>query len=306
MTINFIVSASPWTNHYESEWMKPMISPAMEELSFTQQEEGVYIIANTVGNEEAEYFFWDYEDDWIFRTPYMSAYDYIDGEITTLEDPYERTRCWTGSRSKAPIFETSEKYQNQQIQKRILLIPNGSEKLTERYSIKVRQWAISRETYTFWETLIKNTEDIGSIFGPVPSLSGSNFRHSENPEKPVIGFLRFGAPATKRIYIDRSQVQSWFEDIVVDASCEIDYLDTVRFFQYKPVFGERRLLPVCQAFRGDMASEPSLTDFSPCPTYIHYPYDPPEFIGYFAIARECVDCTTRGKTTPPAYWEPQD
>ena len=55
----------------------------------------------------------------------------------------------------------------------------------------------------------KNTEDIGSFFGPLPSELKGNIHCLTNPEEPVIGFVTSSAATQKRIFIDASQVSNW-------------------------------------------------------------------------------------------------
>ncbi|MEJ7664694.1 MAG: DUF4249 family protein [Hymenobacter sp.] len=52
-----------------------------------------------------------------------------------------------------------------------------SSKLYYLYSILVRQYALTPEEFAYWDKLRKNTENLGTLFDPLPSqLSGNVHR----------------------------------------------------------------------------------------------------------------------------------
>jgi len=55
----------------------------------------------------------------------------------------------------------------------------------------------------------KNTEDIGSFFGPLPSELKGNVHCVTNPDEPVIGFVTSSSVTQKRIFINSSEVSNW-------------------------------------------------------------------------------------------------
>ncbi len=273
---------------YQSDWMKAIVSPEIEELGFIQRDEEVFITATTTGNDNAAYFFWEFEETWIYRPPFITTLKYHineeeKGEVIFRGNNERIDRCWSDKKSSGIVLEAAGKYQSHQIhQKRIHQILNGSEKLMERYSILVRQWAISQEAYTFWETLRKNTTDIGDIFGPVPSLIGSNFRRLDDPESPVIGFIHFGQSSTRRLYINRFEVHPWNVDIPDYYGCYLN-TDTIPITEIDTFFSSGGLVPVQPVYCVDCPSEGP--------------------VGYTATTQRCADCTLRGTNQAPDFWD---
>src|SRR5690606_11887431 len=108
------------------------------------------------------------------------------------------------------LIASSAKLQSDRIAEAPLLqIPTGSEKLGWRYSILVRQYALDKNAYEFYDLMKKNTESIGTIFDPQPSEIRGNFTCITNPEEPVIGHVTASTVTEKRIFINSTEVSDW-------------------------------------------------------------------------------------------------
>ena len=267
---------------YLSDWLTPIITPEISEISFEKKEGDVSIYVSTQGNERAQYFMWEYEETWIYQSPYRSSYKYDveQRDVVPLGPDDQLTfRCWNTDRSRQINISSSERYQNDYIyQKELLKIGSLSEKLGERYSILVTQRAVEREAFVFWEAIRKNSNDIGGIFSPLPSSLSGNMHNIDDPQKPVIGYITAGKSAQKRQYISRREVDPW--RIVIDDyhTCAVD---TIIPRDYEAVFVQSIYVPL----------SPYCTESGGC-------------IGYFASTRACADCSMRGGVLErPEFWE---
>lgn len=262
-----------------SDNVRPIISPDFD-VTFTKQDGNVQVYGNTSGNNEAEYFLWQYEETWVYRTPYTSFFNYDEESREMVAIPRDQLTniCYNFDQSRRIILEASSRFENNQIfQKELLTIDSLSEKLGIRYRIQARQYALDREAYVFWEGIRRNSDDIGTIFSPLPSAVGSNLRNVENSEIPVIGYISAGKSKEKVVYIDASEVVPWRTSIRDYYGCLID---TVAPPDYQEIFGELNYVPLyefCEDF--------------PCG-------------GFFASTAGCVDCTLRGGVLQkPDDWE---
>jgi hypothetical protein len=89
-------------------------------------------------------------------------------------------------------------------------IPTSSEKIVHRYSILVKQYALTRDAYNFWAALKKNTQQIGTIFDAQPSATTTNLHCTSDPSQTVLGYISASTITQKRIFIDATQVQNWY------------------------------------------------------------------------------------------------
>lgn len=190
----------------------------------------------------------------------------------------QNSLCFKTETSPDIILETSSRFQDQVVfQRTIVEIPVGDERIMERYSILVSQKGIASKDVQFWEILKKNTEDIGSIFSPLPSLIGGNIKGLDN-QTPVIGQVSLGVIRQKRIYVNRNDVAPWnyidpqFNDCVIAEN-------PVMIPEYTTVFGNGSIVPARELMVGTT------------------------IVGFFPSSRRCTDCTLYASPVRPEFWE---
>ncbi|MDR7129356.1 hypothetical protein J2X69_001693 [Algoriphagus sp. 4150] len=268
---------------YTSELMKPILTPDIIDVGFERNEKGAEIYVTTKGDENADDFLWTYEEMYAFRPKIPSSYKYDTetGEIV-IRKPDERTDlCYRGTVSSDLILETSSRFEDQFVfRQSIAQILQGDERLSVRYSILISQKALDTKASEFWEILRKNTDDLGSIFSPLPSNIGGNIKNDQNPEVPVVGYVSLGTVKQKRLYIDVREVAPWRAVVPDYNNCFIEP-DTIRPIDYGSTFASGNFVPVVAI----------------------YPEDFPIPIGYQGAVRRCTDCTLRGTNVKPIFWE---
>lgn len=268
---------------YLSDVIVPVENPDLA-LGYERRDGRVSIYASTTGNPDARYFMWEYEEDWEFTTPYFNFYTYNESINDVVGTPYPDIAhsCFLSNSSVGSILiGSSERLQDDRITRReIQRIDSLSEKLGERYSILVKQRAISADAFAFWEAIRKNSDDIGGIFSPLPSLIGSNFSNISDPTEPIVGHVSAGKTVQKRMFIDRRRdLGSWRVSIPEYRGCG---LDTVTRMYYRDYFVSANYVPVIPLCEGVA-----------CYAYLSTP-------------RFCADCRLRGNALPPEFWDEYD
>jgi hypothetical protein len=118
--------------------------------------------------------------------------------------------CWDSSHSTDILIASSAKLAQDVIYRApLLVIPLNAEKISVRYSIDVKQYALTADAYNYWETLQKSTEQGGTPFDQEPSQIKGNLHCITHPNEPAIGYVGAGSITRKRIFIDNSQVAPW-------------------------------------------------------------------------------------------------
>ncbi|PZX49180.1 DUF4249 domain-containing protein [Algoriphagus chordae] len=268
---------------YTSDLIKPILTPDIIEVGFEKNELGAEVYLTTKGDENADDFLWTYEETYAFRPKISSSYRYdeeLDDVVIRKED--ERTNlCYRGGVSPDLILETSSRFENQYVfRQSITQILQDEERLSVRYSILISQKALDKEASEFWEILRKNTNDLGSIFSPLPSNIRGNIRSDQDSSEPVIGHVSLGTVKQKRLFIDVREVIPWRAQEPDYFDCFIDQ-DTVLIDRYRQAFGTGSFVPVVSIV-------------------LEGAYDP---IGYRGALRRCTDCTLRGTNIKPDFWE---
>ena len=265
---------------YVSESLLPIVTPAILDAGFKRDEEGVEVFVSTQGTADADDFLWTFEEAWIYRPRIRSPYVYIpaEKEVRTRTAQEQNSLCFKSEVSPGILLETSSRFRDQVVfQKTITEIPKGDERIMERYSILISQKGISSEDVPFWEILKKNTEDIGSIFSPLPSLIGGNIKSLDDANSPVLGQVSLGVIRQQRVYINLEDVSPWnylnpeFNDCTIGE-------DAVLAKDYEATFGNGAVVP----------ARPLMVGTS--------------IVGYFPTSKRCTDCTLYASPLKPSFW----
>lgn len=266
---------------YASEELKPIVTPEIIDGGFRRDEEGVEVFVSTQGNADADDFLWTFEETWIYRPRIRTTYIY-DPQIRDVRrrsDAEQNSLCFKSEASPDIVLETSSRFQDQVVfQKTVTEIPQGDERIMERYSILISQKGIASKDVQFWEILKKNTEDLGSIFSPLPSLIGGNIKSLDTNQNPVIGQVSLGVIRQKRIYINLADVSPWnyvdpqFNDCFIGEN-------PVGISEYATVFVDGSTVPARELMVGT------------------------SIVGYFPSTRRCTDCTLYASPLRPDFWE---
>ena len=259
---------------YLSDYVKAINNPPLDSISWERTNEGVELYANTNDpTNVVKYFRWDYIETWEIHSLYFSNFIFVNGNLRPRIFPAEDISvCWKTSPSTQIFLANSTRLQSGIISKApIQFIPVNDEKLLIRYSIIAKQYALDKEAYNFFEILKKNTENIGSLFGPQPSELKGNIKCLTQPDEPVIGFVTASGVTEKRIFISNSEVFPWHQSV----DCELDTIPNNRNSILEAIGGGS--VPIDYLF--------------------------PPVNGYSFSTPFCVDCTSRGATNiKPVFW----
>jgi hypothetical protein len=265
--------------NYLSDFVEPTVSPQIDSVNYQIKPNGLQLYVNTGdANNKTHYYRWEYEESWIFYAMYSSGYIWRNGPKTEERKPNEFIyQCWGNSNSSPILTGSTVKLDKDVIYlSPLTLVPSNSEKLTEKYSILVKQYALTKEAYDFWEILKKNTESLGSIFDVLPSELTGNIHSVNNTAEPVIGYISAGSMQQQRIFITKDKLPKW-RPLYPYACSEPD---TVLLGIENVVFGGGAKIPLNEVY-----NEIGILS------------------GHTSAPRVCADCTIRGTTKRPIFWQ---
>ena len=251
----------------------------------SDQGNGYYLFEQDVAEDDTyrlRIFFGDTET-YAFSPKFVSPFIYRPetGDVETRTPEETIYLCYRTLASPDLILETSSNFdENVIFKKPITRILPGDERLSTRYSILVSQMALSPEAAEFWEIMRQNTDDIGTIFSPMPSNITGNVTKDEDPAAAVIGHVSLGVIEQRRLFIGVQDVSPWVNDLKDYFDCELD-ADTVSASGFEERFGTGVKFPAMAV----------------------YPENSSVPIGYRAALRRCVDCTLRGSNVKPDFWD---
>ena len=285
-------------DQYLSDFAPVVNAPAIDTITYHIQSNGVQLFASTHDpKNNTHYYRWSYNETWIFHSRYRSFFISNGDTVLSRDSTRQIYKCWSSDTSSTVILASSVKLSQDVISNiPITFVASTSEKFVDKYSILVKQYALTADAYNFWTNLKKNTEQLGSIFDAEPSQINGNIHDVTNPSKPVIGYISVGSVAAKRIFITTQQLPVWVP-VTPYGGCTIGpellqyhipgtnlvVNQEDEYFNYltKPWTGEL-LIPV-----EDVRA--------PLPNDI--------LLGHTGSTPFCVDCTLRGTTKQPSFWK---
>ena len=261
---------------YLSDFVVARQTPPIDSLTWERDENGIEIQANThdpSGN--TRYYRWDFDETWEIRSYYDSEFKYVNGVVVGRTPAESVYTCWKYDISDKILLGSSASLQSDNIFRAPLkFFYNGDEKLAVRYSTLVRQYALDKKGYEFYELMRKNTESLGSIFDAQPSEQRGNFKCISNPGELVIGYLSAVTIEEKRMFISSVEVPHW------------------NFYQDCPeIIVLNQKDSIKEAYDGSGSIYGAI--FTPANTISHYKFS----------RIQCVECPTRGGSLlKPSYW----
>jgi len=259
---------------YASDFVAVKQTPSIDSVSWKQEANGVQLYANTHDPQNnTTYYKWDFEETWEIHSPLPADYRYI-GNGTVILDFNQNTRvCWKYGQSKNIIIGSSAKLQSDVIHESpLLFIASNSEKIGVRYSLLLKQYALDKKAYAFYNVMKKNTESLGSIFDAQPSELRGNIHCLSNPEELVVGYIQASNISEKRLFITNSELKNWNYRMNCETIEVKNDPDSIEYFY------PNQLLPYSAKMEG------------------------PSISYYYSAYPQCVDCTLRGSNVKPAYW----
>lgn len=259
---------------YLSEYVVAKITPVIDSISWKKENGDLFIYANAHDNtNNTRYYKWDYDETWEINSFYFANYQYVGGSRPIISVPSAyHNRCWKYNRSTTINIATTAHLSSDLVSEiPLLLIKAGSEKISVRYSILVRQESLSEKAYEYLLLMKKNTESIGSVFDPLPSDLKGNIQCVSNPKEGVIGYLTASSLIQKRIFITKSEAGWQFNMNCPEVLYVLNHPDSIK--KYIP-----ENLPIDSLVKDNKSY-------------------------YTASLPVCVDCVTRGgNPVAPSYW----
>ena len=111
--------------------------------------------------------------------------------------------CYNSVKSMGMLLGTSDKTVFGESADIITEIKPSDMRLSVLYRIVVKQNAISKRAYDYFLNIKKNSENIGTIFAPIPSEIRGNITCITDKRKPAVGYIDVSAVTQKIMYISK-------------------------------------------------------------------------------------------------------
>ncbi|RYY34987.1 MAG: DUF4249 domain-containing protein [Sphingobacteriaceae bacterium] len=266
-------------NEYLSDYVEVKTTPELQDIGFKVNGDKVNVTVNTAdATNSTRYYRWEYNQTWEFNANYLSDYKYVNHTLThRVQNVDYIYHCWADEKTASIALGSSVRLSQDIIKDHtILSIPGTSEKLGIKYSILVKQYALTKDAFDFWQNLKKNTEQLGTIFDPMPSQTKGNIYNVANPAEQIIGYVSASSVTTKRAFVSKSNLTQ-FISTPFYTDCRVDTADD-KHLDFHFTTGKGPYIPLLLV---EVNDKEVLT---------------------MALSK-CADCTLRGTTKRPDFWE---
>lgn len=269
-------------NSYISESVIMRETPPIDSVTWKYEEipvrdlKGIQIYVNTHDpDNNTWYYYWKWEETWTIYTPSNSIIFWEDGHIKPRDENINI--CWKTSKSTSILISTSKILDQDIIYNYPLYYAdNYTDRFNSRYSLNVKQYALSEDSYHYMRELIKVTENLGTLFDPQPSSIYGNIHNINDKSEIVLGYFDASAVQEKRIFISNSDLPSTMRGSSDYGACE----DTETLVTYDKIY--------------EMIYEDWLLVREERQAGVLFYVMAPTF---------CVDCRLAGSNVKPDYWQ---
>lgn len=255
---------------------------ALKASRIDNEEEGMSIFVEYNASQTSTYYRYKYEETYQIIPPdwnsQMLAYE---GPIIVVK-ARERDEqiCYKTDVSKNIILNIPQESNENNIPRfPVRFVQRSNYIISHRYSILVKQLAISEESYNYLEKLSESNQDENVFSQTQPGFFRGNVYSKSNSDERVLGFFHVVSESSERL-----------------------------FFNYQDFFPDEPLPPYvdyCNPFVARLETPQGVPNIHEliAADAIRYHSTGPNFGEFFVVPRICGDCTVLGAITVPDFWE---
>ena len=194
-------NGSEYLSDYVVVTKTPPIDSLTSKLDPSRNAMLIYVNTHDATNN-TRFYRWRFEETFEYRAAYFSGL-VRDPETETIVARRDNINtCWSTLESKDIKLGSTIKL-NQDVIKDlpVNIIDISTNKLFFKYSILVRQYALSREAFEYWTDLAKTTQGTGSLFDPQPSQVTGNIKNVKDVKELVFGYFSAVTEEKQRIFL---------------------------------------------------------------------------------------------------------
>ena len=198
--------------NYESEEVAMVANTAIDSLVYQADKTSLQVrtYAHKDGADPGFYRF-NYEETYEYRAAFASLYRFNNGYPLYREPSDDITSCWLSSSSASIMLTSTEGLADNVIPGFLVReIQRGDPLLWFKYSILVRQFALDKKTWDYWNNVQTVSQSLGGLFDPIPFSVQGNIRCTSDPTDRVLGYFSGGQVSTSRIVIANTNLPTGY------------------------------------------------------------------------------------------------
>jgi len=208
-----IVFETPGGETYQSDYteMKTPVkidtvygkTEKVEKLNPINDLDGYQFYVSTQQGNDDSYLLWKMEETYEYTSDYRFAGTMYRGERNVVDEGKDSLyRCWKTQNVNQIFTANTHQLQTPSITNKPLhYVDNRSKRLQYRYSLKVKQYTINRDAYTFWDNVKEQIAAGDFLSVRQPFQIPGNVYNAEDEEEVVLGYFNVASVDQRRIFI---------------------------------------------------------------------------------------------------------
>ena len=276
---------------YVSDSIRVKKTPPIDKLNFgiSSDGESLNILVTTHDPlNKTRYYKWDFVETYEYKASFYSGFHFRDNLLIYRKQEEQVYTCWLSLPSSTISIGTSANLAEDTIGRHLVTyVPKTSPKISVRYSILVKQMAISEKEFHYLEQLKNTTEGLGGMFGTIPTSVTGNIHRVDDAHAPVLGYFSGAEIKEKRLFVERLDLPKSLRVSQPKTGCELK--QTCELSPTPPQFGDP---PSCVP--REIVPATSIVVSAERDGY-------PPFFTF--TTPDCGDCRSKGGTTrKPPFW----
>ncbi|CAD5290720.1 MULTISPECIES: DUF4249 domain-containing protein [unclassified Imperialibacter] len=273
-------------NHYQSDPVTVKVTPPIDSVYFRRERridddgfemDGIKILVDAHdATGGTRYYRYEWKETYEISLAYAAPWDY-DSMAPDPRFPIKPIavfagNCYNSRRGNSILTVSTNQLSEDKVSEfEINYVSTADYKLRKRYSILVEQFALDEDAFHYWSELQKNSENLGTLFDPLPYELRGNVRNLDDPDEVIVGYFDAAQSSQMRLFVDGIQLR----DLSFPSTGCPNSLDTVAL-QDIPLNLQRNYL---------------ISVLGPYP------------VEYVLMApRRCADCRVYGSLEKPDFW----
>jgi len=162
-----------------------------------------FYIDMTGAASDSRNFVWKLEETWEYWAALHSQYIRRKGEeVTDFHSRDDLFKCWKTCPVMDIYTKTTRNLSVNALKRNSLnFVSNETDRLKVTYSLLVKQQALTRSSYVYWEKMKAQSGETGGLYENQPSSAIGNICNINDPDEEVLGIFYATQQQTKRIMV---------------------------------------------------------------------------------------------------------
>ena len=206
---------------YASEWTSVVRSAEIDSISYTISDDRMTLTmeVSSHGGPDNLYYRWMTKEDWEYHTPNNASHYFVPAgtmdhgtyynanAIVPFQDGENTYYCWSSDRVNELMIASAEPLsENRLVRHPLYSLSCYDQRISFIYSAELTQLSLSETAYRYWETMKKNSGDVGGLFSPEPFEMRGNIVNVNDPDEAVVGYISATVPVSRRIFINSETI----------------------------------------------------------------------------------------------------